>query len=194
MVAELYNDALLAFQEIPEIRGYLTYERVMERIDRYEECKAEYKKFISLMKQKAEKAFTGDVNDLIIELEAEIKTLKQERQELEGKYAERQVDVQSNKDRTFARAFATRGRNQIKRDIKTIDSAIIRTQDYISELKQYRNTTDGRKRRIAALKRAKEKELVDRKARREGREAIRRAQNRWDDIIEREESYLADML
>jgi hypothetical protein len=188
-----------AFANVVFPSSYSEYDTAMTLVKDYKEFSKKYEQ----LKESANRVYGGEVNAEINELQARIRRLQRERQELDGNYAESQSKVQETRGTRIANALAGARSEQIKRNIKDIDSEIIALESSISELKQIdqnliqvkpKPTAAGQRENIAKLKREKTEKRDAMRAGGESEEAVRRWENMMDDAIAEAEEKLRELL
>jgi hypothetical protein len=135
----LSSDAVNAYNAISSIRSYGDYESIIKRLDALKSFKRDYDRVVPQLKERAKRVFGGQVIEEVNALQADIKKLKRERQELEESQAKRKEEevVRRNERRTVAAAWAATVGSQIKSTIKDIDLMIISKEAAISELRHF---------------------------------------------------------
>lgn len=188
-----------AFANITFPSGYLEYETAISHRNSFQEFRSKYEQ----LKESANRVYDGEVNAEINELQARVKRLQRERQELNGNYAQSQTKVRETEGKRIANAIAAARSDEIKRCIKDIDSQIIALESYISELKQIdqnliqvkaKPTAASQSEYLAKLKREKTEKLNAMRAAGESDDAIRRWENLLDDKIASAEERLQEVL
>ncbi len=156
---ELFDTAIKAYERLSfRFEGYWEFKDVMKRIGEYEQFKNEYLQQAALLKVRASRVSAGDVDSEVLELEAKIKALKRERQELEATLAERLSEVINNQDPQRIKKLEKR-KKEIQGAIRDLDLTLIQLEAHVRELQDKRLSTEPSEeetRRKAASERIKQ--------------------------------------